>query len=68
MKTDINQLARSYVHTDTAAIRQDVARLGSVEAAAAYSADMAIGQPDWEPLATDEGRAALVAAIKNYTS
>jgi hypothetical protein len=47
-------LAHSFVDTDTAAICDDVQRLGGVEAAADYSADIASGQPDWE---------ALVAAI-----
>ena len=56
-------LARSFVNTDTAAVRDDVQRLGSVKAAADYSADMSAGQPDWEALDSDEGREALVAAI-----
>lgn len=62
---NIQALADSFVNTDTAAIRDDVTRLGGVEAAAEYCASMASGQPDWEPLASDEGRAALCRAIRN---
>lgn len=61
--TELQELARSWVNTDPAAIRKDVARLGGVAAAAEYSADMSIGQPQWEPLSTEDGRAALVIAI-----
>ena len=60
---NLKELARSFVATDIAAIRADVIRLGSIDAAAAYSADMAVGQPHWEALDSDEGRAALRAAI-----
>lgn len=65
MSTTINlaDLADSFVGTDTAAIRDDVKRLGSIEAAADYSAGMSAGQPDWEVLDSDEGRKALVKAI-----
>lgn len=62
-KINLSDLAESFVGTDTAAIRDDVKRLGSIEAAADYSADMACGQPDWEALDSDEGRAALEQAI-----
>lgn len=60
---NLQELANSFVSTDTSAIREDVERLGSIEEAADYSADMSSGQPDWEALDSDEGRAALVIAI-----
>lgn len=62
---NITDLAESFVGTDTNAIRGDVRRLGSVKAAADYSADLSSGQPDWESLDSDEGRAALEQAIEN---
>jgi hypothetical protein len=65
---NIKELADSWVNTDTAAIRQDVERLGSVAAAAQYSAEMSVGQPDWEALSTEDGRAALVSAISNIVT
>lgn len=60
---EISRLADSFVNTDTHAIRKDVTRLGSVSAAADYSADIAAGQPDWEALDSDEGRKALEQSI-----
>lgn len=56
-------LARSFVSTDPTAVRDDVTRLGSVKAAANYSADMSAGQSDWEALNSDEGREALMVVI-----
>lgn len=63
MKSTLKDLAESWVATDTDGVRKDVARLGSVRAAAEYSSEMSIGQPDWEELATEEGVKALEAAI-----
>jgi hypothetical protein len=60
---NLQDIANSFVNTDTAAIRDDVQRLGSIQAAADYSANMSAGQPDWEALDSEEGRAALVVAI-----
>lgn len=62
-KINLADLADSFVGTDTAAIRDDVRRLGSIEAAADYSADMSAGQPEWESLDSDEGREALRQSI-----
>jgi hypothetical protein len=63
--TDLNALAKSVVNTDTGSIRDDVARLGGIRQAAEYSADISIGQPDWEALATPDGINALEVAIKS---
>lgn len=65
MKNNINTIAECFVATDTAAIRDDVRRLGGIEAAAEYSADMASCQPEWEALASDDGQVALAAAIRD---
>jgi hypothetical protein len=67
MKT-LQELANSFISTDTSAILDDVERLGSIENAADYSADMSAGQPDWEALDSDEGRAALVVAISQLVA
>ncbi len=61
---NLQDLANSFVNTDTAAVREDLKRLGSIEAAADYSANMSAGQPDWEVLDSEDGRAALVVAIR----
>lgn len=64
MKTNsLQDLANSFVATDRAAIRRDVARLGSIADAADYCADIACEQPHWEALDSDEGRTALAVAI-----
>lgn len=62
--TDLSPLADAFCSTDTCAIRSDVERLGSIEEAANYCADMAAGQPDYEPLDSDDGRQALAKAIR----
>lgn len=62
-KHNLNDLADAFISTDTAAIRDDVSRLGSVRAAAAYCSAMAAGQPDYAALDSDAGRKALRVAI-----
>lgn len=64
-QNELSKLADSFASTDTFAIKQDVCRLGSIRAAAEYSSKMAIGQPDWESLSSDEGVAALELAIRD---
>ena len=65
MKNELNNLAYSFVNTDSFAIKKDVCRLGSIRAAAEYSSEMAIGQPTWEELSTEDGVAALEVAIRD---
>lgn len=62
--TDLSALADAFCSTDTHAICADVERLGGIEEAADYCADMAAGQPDYEALDSDDGREALAESIR----